>query len=262
MERMDLDDILKVALEAARTAGSYLKESYGRHSGLEYKGEINLVTENDKRSQDIIYKIINSAFPHHSILGEEDLDEKQHGEARWVIDPIDGTTNFAHGLPIFSISIAFMTAEKSLAGVVYVPMLDEMFTSILGGGSYLNGRPIRVSDEEDLGKSLLATGFPYDRRVSVDNNVEHFNRFITRVLCIRRLGSAAIDLCYTAAGRFDGYWELKLFPWDSAAGALILEEAGGRVTDFSGAPYIPGMKECLASNGRIHQQMMDILNRR
>lgn len=256
---MDYEHILDIAKEAALTAGKFLEKNYDRQTEIEFKGAIDLVTQKDRESQQMIYKIIKDSFPQHSILGEEDLNVEKDKELLWLIDPIDGTTNFAHSLPIFCVSIAFMEKGIPQVGVVYVPLLDELFHAVRGKGAFLNKKQIHVSKKTELGKSLLGTGFPYDRRVSEINNVDHFNKFIVRALCIRRMGSAAIDLCYTAAGRFDGYWELKLFPWDSAAGMLMVEEAGGTVTDFSGNPFDPFKKECLASNSHIHSQMLEVL---
>ncbi len=256
---MNENKILKIAKEAALTAGKYLLDSVGKKTEIEYKGEIDLVTAHDRESQKIIYKIIMEHFPGHSILGEEDLDEKKDSEMLWVIDPIDGTTNFSRSLPAFCVSIAFMEKGVAQVGVVYVPMLDEMFWAVKGEGAFLNEKRIHVSKETNLGKSLLATGFPYDRRESEINNVEHFNKFIVRALGIRRMGSAAIDLCYTAAGRFDGFWELKLKPWDTAAAYLIVEEAGGKVSNFSGTPFSPFMNECLAANKEIQARMLEVL---
>ncbi len=250
---------LATAQEAALAAGDYLKQAFAQSKGVTYKGAVDLVTDSDKKSQDIIRDIIQKKFPSHSILGEESLDEQKDRDLLWLIDPIDGTTNFAHSLPLFCSSIGLMVEGQVQAGVVYIPMLDELFSVSRGNGAYLNGSPIRVSGEKDLGKSLLATGFPYDRRTSLENNVNHFNRFIVRCQGIRRMGAAAIDLCYTAAGRLDGYWELKLYPWDTAAGALMLEEAGGKVTNFEGEGFDHFKKACLASNGHIHQQMVDLL---
>ncbi|MGE5341015.1 MAG: inositol monophosphatase family protein [Candidatus Omnitrophota bacterium] len=258
---MDNQKILRVSLEAAEAAGKYLKKFYGGRPQVEFKGEVNLVTQCDRESQEIISGIIKKHFPTHSILGEEDLNVENDKTFLWVIDPIDGTINFAHSLPLFSISIAFMLEGQTQVGVVYVPLLDEMFHTIRGSGACLNRKPIAVSGEHEMVKCLLATGFPYDRQTSEQNNVNHFNQFILKCRDIRRMGSAAIDLCYTAAGRFDGYWELKLYPWDTAAACLMVLEAGGMVTDFSGNPFDPFMKECLASNGQIHAEMLDILHR-
>lgn len=257
---MEYMTILNTAKDAALTAGKFLKESFNQQLEIEYKGEINLVTEKDRESQEMIYKLVKDRFPDHSILGEEDLSVEKDKDHLWLIDPIDGTTNFAQSIPMFCVSIAFMEKGSPRVGVVYLPMLDEMFHAVRGSGAFLNNKQIHVSKKTELGKSLLATGFPYDRRESKINNVNHFNKFILRSLCIRRMGSAAIDLCYTAAGRFDGFWELKLFPWDSAAGLLIVEEAGGKVTDFSGNSFNPFLKECLATNGLIHSQMLQTLN--
>jgi myo-inositol-1(or 4)-monophosphatase len=256
---MDDKKILTVAREAAFQAGKYLKESYGQQLKVEFKGEVNLVTPVDTESQGIIYNIINKDFPRHSILGEENLNQEKDKKFLWLIDPLDGTTNFAHSLPMFCVSIAFLVGGETRVGVVYTPLLDEMFYAVKGKGAFLNGKEIHVSPEKELGKCLLATGFPYDRRESKDNNVANFNKFIVRVQGIRRMGAAAIDLCYTAAGRFDGFWELKLYPWDTAAGFLMVREAGGEVTDFSGNPFNPFMKEIAASNGHIHRQMLEII---
>ncbi|MCU0286698.1 MAG: inositol monophosphatase [Acidobacteria bacterium] len=257
---MDYEKILSVAQEAALTAGNYLKENFDRKPAIEYKSALELVTERDRESQQIIYQIIKNHFPGHSILGEEDLDIVAEKDFLWMIDPIDGTTNFAHSLPIFSISLAFLVEGKTQVGTVFAPILDEMFYAIRGSGAFLNKKKLSVSHEKDLGKSLICTGFPYDIRESGNNNLDYFNKFILKALGVRRLGSAAIDLCYTAAGRFDGFWELKLKPWDTAAAFLLVEEAGGMVTDFSGNPFDPFMNECLASNRHLHNQMLDIIN--
>lgn len=258
---MDYEKILEIAQEAALTAGNYLKENFDRKPAIEYKSAIELVTERDRESQQIIYQIIKKHFPNHSILGEEDLDEVEEKDLVWMIDPIDGTTNFAHSLPIFSVSIAFLVEGKTQVGVVNAPILQEMFYTVRGGGAFLNKKQMHVSQEKDLGKSLICTGFPYDIRESEINNLNYFNKFVLQALAVRRLGSAAIDLCYTAAGRLDGFWELKLKPWDTAAAFLMVEEAGGKVTDFSNNPFDPLMKECLASNSLIHAQMLEIINR-
>lgn len=258
---MDYEKILEIAQEAALTAGNYLKENFDRKPAIEYKSAIELVTERDRESQQIIYQIIKKHFPNHSILGEEDLDEVEEKDLVWMIDPIDGTTNFAHSLPIFSVSIAFLVEGKTQVGVVNAPLLQEMFYTVRGGGAFLNKKQLHVSQEKDLGKSLICTGFPYDIRESEINNLNYFNKFVLQALAVRRLGSAAIDLCYTAAGRLDGFWELKLKPWDTAAAFLMVEEAGGKVTDFSNNPFDPLMKECLASNSLIHAQMLEIINR-
>jgi len=180
-------------------------------------------------------------------------------EFQWIIDPLDGTTNYAHNFPVFTVSVALAKNKEIVIGVVFDPMRNEMFSAIKGEGVYLNGKKIRVSSVDDLDKSLVATGFPYDIRVSKENNIIHFNNFVTRVQGIRRCGSAAMDLCYVACGRFDGFWELKLKPWDMAAGALIVHEAGGRISDFQDGEFSLFDAEILASNGLIHSQMVNVL---
>ncbi|MCP5048577.1 MAG: inositol monophosphatase [bacterium] len=259
MKAIDNDKILSVTLEAARTAGDYLKKMNGRagQPEVEFKGAVDLVTECDRESQAMICGTLEKHFPNHSILAEEDLHMVKDNALTWVIDPLDGTVNFAHSLPIFSVSIAFMVEGETRVGVVYAPMLGEMFHAVEGGGAFLNGKPLGVSNRENLGQSLLATGFPYDRREAVDHYIGLFKDFITKARDIRRMGSAAIDLAYTAAGRLDGFWEFKLKPWDTAAAWLMVKEAGGKVTDFSGNPFNPFMEECLATNGHIHEQMLE-----
>lgn len=254
------EKVLEVAQYAAMKAGNFLKEHFGRKTDVRFKGKVDLITKYDIESQAIIRNVIEKAFPEDSILGEEDLDCKNHNSSLWIIDPIDGTTNFAHHIPMFSVSIGFMREEQLQVGLVYLPVLDELFYAMRGRGAFLNGKPISVSQEKDISKSLIATGFPYDRFTCPDNNADNFNRFITKIRGIRRMGSASIDLCYTAAGRFSGYWEKKLKPWDCAGGAIIVEEAGGRMSDFSGGTFDLYGKECLASNGLIHEQMIKILN--
>jgi len=264
MDHKNMDDvkILETAKTAALKAGKYLAENYGnvKQPDVEFKGEINLVTKHDKKSQGIIHNIIEKEFPHHSILAEEDLEIQKEKDTLWLIDPLDGTTNFTYSLPIFSVSIALLEKGVPYIGVVYAPLLNELFHAVKGKGAFLNNKRISVSKETDLGKSILGTGFPYDVRESKVNNLEHFSRFIVKARAIRRMGSAAIDLAYTAAGRFDGFWELKLHPWDTAAAVLLVQEAGGKVTDFKGNPFNPFMKEVLASNGSIHDHMLQILS--
>jgi myo-inositol-1(or 4)-monophosphatase len=232
---------------------------FGKRPRLAFKGEINLVTEADRRSEDLIVRTIRRKFPDHEILTEEEKRPLGASNCRWIIDPLDGTTNYTHGFPVFCVSIAFETEGKVVLGVVCNPVLEEIFVAERGRGSTLNRKRISVSREKMLTNSLLATGFPYDIRESTNNNLDHFNRFAVRARAIRRAGSAALDLAYTAMGRFDGFWELKLAPWDVAAGALLVQEAGGRVTDFRGGQFVPDGRETLASNGRIHAQMMRVL---
>lgn len=258
---IDEQAILNTAKEAALEAGTFLTETYRPESkrDVEYKGEIDLVTAFDRKSQDIIHHIVETRFPGHSILAEEDLNIAKDKELLWVIDPIDGTTNFAHSLPLYCVSIAFMKKGKTEIGVIYIPLLKEMFTAVRGKGAFLNDSPIHVSSEANLGHSLLATGFPYDRKERLEFFITPFKNFIMASRGVRRMGSAAIDMAYTACGRFDGFWEYNLHPWDTAAGLLLVEEAGGVVTDFSGNPFDPWMKEVLAANPHVHPDMLDIL---
>jgi len=254
-----LTEFVDAARQAAHEAGRMLRANLGSGVEISYKGAVDLVTPFDRRAQDMIYGRLSAAFPGHGFLAEEGLDQEGRGDYRWIFDPLDGTTNYAHGLPVFSVSIALEYRGKVVAGVVYDPMRDETFWASRGGGAFLNGSRIRVSTVDDLDKSLLATGFPYDVRVSEINNVLQFNAFIMRTQAVRRCGSAALDLCYVACGRFDGFWELKLKPWDMAAGALIILEGGGMASDFQGKAFDPFHPEALASNGLIHEQMRQVL---
>ncbi len=254
-----LKETVAVASNAALIAGRHMLTGITGTTKIEFKGATDLVTRYDRECQELIYSVIKSSYPSHSIIGEEDLEYKGDNEFLWLIDPIDGTTNFAHKLPMFCVSIALLHEKTPVAGVVYVPVLDQLFKAGTDLGAELNNSPIEVSETETISDSLLATGFPYDRRDSDINNISHFNSIIRKCRGLRRMGSAAIDLCYTAAGIFDGYWELKLKPWDSAAGAVILKEAGGTITDFRGKRFDPWHPWCLATNGRIHKEMITIL---
>ncbi|MGD1009159.1 MAG: inositol monophosphatase family protein [Candidatus Aminicenantales bacterium] len=253
------DEFLTVAEAAVREAGQFLKTNLDRRAEADYKGEVDLVTKFDVGAQEILAGRLSKAFPGHGILAEENLAKPGRSEYRWVLDPLDGTTNFAHTFPVFCVSAALERRGRAVLGLVYDPMREELFSAGEGRGAALNGRKIRVSEVGDLGKSLLATGFPYDIRTSPVNNVDHWGRFLLRAQAIRRCGSAALDLCYVACGRFDGFWELKLKPWDVAAGALIVAEAAGKVTDFSGGEHRPDVPETLATNGLIHDAMIAIL---
>ncbi len=254
-----MKELLGFAAAVAVSAGNILRDGNDKIAWIEHKGEINLVTEMDLKSEDHIKERIGKAYPGHQILAEEsDVPEKQ-GKYRWIIDPLDGTTNYAHGFPMFCVSIALEVEGAIELGAVYDPVRDELFTGARGGGAMLNGRPVNVSETDNLNNALLATGFPYDLRESKANNLDNWNTMIFRAQAVRRAGSAALDLCYCAMGRFDGFWELKLFPWDVAAGALFVVEAGGTVTDLVGDGFSIYSKEIVASNGRIHSQMIDIL---
>jgi len=255
-----IDEFARVGEEAAREAGQFLMKHLDGGFSVARKGEINLVTEIDLAAERLIVSRIAAAFPDHAILAEEMHPEAARGACTWIIDPLDGTTNYAHGFPVFSVSIGLEIQGNLVWGAVYNPNLEEMFTGRLAGGAWLNGAPIRVSATEALEASLLATGFPYDIRTSAANNLDYFRAFALRAQGIRRAGSAALDLCYVAAARFDGFWELKLHPWDCAAGYLIVREAGGRVTNWQGAFGSIFDKECLATNARIHDEMMAVLH--
>jgi myo-inositol-1(or 4)-monophosphatase len=257
---MSWDKYLEAAKEAAWRAGRMLKKNIDASREVSFKGVIDLVTNFDNQSQRMILKRLSAIFPDHGFLAEEGLSETKGSEFQWIIDPLDGTTNYAHRFPVFTVSIALEAKGEVVVGVVYDPMREETFWAAKGEGAFLNGRKIRVSSIDDLNKGLLATGFPYDIRVSETNNIVHFNNFLTRAQALRRCGSAAMDLCYVACGRFDGFWELKLKPWDMAAGALMVHEAGGRVSGFQNEKFSLSRSNILASNGLIHQQMIGVLN--
>jgi myo-inositol-1(or 4)-monophosphatase len=257
---MDTEKYLEEARFIARKAGKMLKENIDTSAEVQFKGLVDLVTDFDNRAQKMIFEYLSDRFPDHDFLGEEDLKQERGREFRWIIDPLDGTTNYAHGFPIFCVSIALEQEGDVLMGVVYDPMRDEMFSAVKDEGARLDGKALHVSRVDDLNKSLVATGFPYDIRESEVNNIDHFNHFLVRVQAIRRCGSAAMDLCYIACGRFDGFWELKLHPWDVAAGALVVQEAGGRITDFQNREFSVFGSEILATNGLIHDQMVEVLS--
>ena len=256
----------ELAVDTAVKVGRMLKERLGEPGRVEFKGTVDIVTEMDKRSEELIVAAITAAYPSHSILTEEGTNVAgtpgDTGQVcKWIIDPIDGTTNYAHGFPVFSISIALEVDGAVELGVVHNPMLDETFVAEKGAGASLNGNKIGVSKVTVLEKGLLATGFPYDIRTSKRNNIDHFTNFSLNAQAIRRAGSAALDLSYVAAGRFDGFWEMGLKPWDVAAASLILTEAGGRITDFAGGEFSIYSCQCLASNGHLHSPMIEILGR-
>jgi len=252
-------DWMAVASEAALKAGGILRDNIHGIREITYKGDINLATEMDMRSERAIVEILLAAFPDHGILAEEETTIRNDSGFMWIIDPLDGTTNYAHGYPCFSVSIALERQGEIILGVVYDPMRNELFSAEKGKGAYLNGNNIHVSAVDTLIKSLLATGFPYDRKVSEKNNMDFFHDLLMASQEVRRDGSAALDLCSVASGRFDGFWELKLKPWDVAAGSLIVHEAGGMVSDLSGTKLDIHGDEILASNGRIHGQMAERL---
>lgn len=247
-----------VAVQAALAAGEIVRMNLGRVRYVGFKGEVDLVTDVDHRSERCIMGLIYQHFPEDAILAEESAAAVGAPPRLWVIDPLDGTTNYAHGYPFVAVSVAFRLQGVTMVGVVYDPLREELFVAQRGHGAQLNGSPIFVSKTNQLSRSLLATGFAYNREL-VKVNLKHWANFSLRAQGLRRDGSAALDLCYVACGRFDGFWELGLAPWDTAAGALIVEEAGGRVTDPTGQPYAALGADIVASNGLIHDQMLEVL---
>jgi myo-inositol-1(or 4)-monophosphatase len=248
-------------IQIAREAGEIIKAGFGKSLNLEYKTSIlDFVTNIDKASEQRIIDFVKKEYPKHNILAEESGAENFDSEFTWVIDPLDGTMNFAHGLPIFSVSIAVLKQNEIIAGAIYDVMNNIMFSTEKGSGAFQNGNKINVSKNADLDKSLLVTGFPYNIRENPDNAIEKFNRFLLNSRGIRRLGSAALDLCYVANGTFDGFWEVNLHPWDMAAGMLLVKEAGGKNSDFHNNENSIFSKQLLSTNGKVHSKMMEILN--
>lgn len=243
----------------AIAAGKLLLKNVSGHRSVTFKGKINLVTEMDLKSEKLIVARLRKLLPEASFLTEEGSATENGSPYKWVIDPLDGTTNYAHTFPIWCVSIALEYCGEIILGCVYDPNREEIFTAVKGEPARLNGKPIRVTSRRRLDQSLLATGFPYDIQTSRVNNLDNFVSFAKTARAIRRAGSAALDLCYLAAGRFDGFWELKLHPWDTAAAMLIVKQAGGKVTDFRGGTYSIYSENLLASNGGIHRQMMQVL---
>jgi myo-inositol-1(or 4)-monophosphatase len=250
---------LETAIDLARAAGDILNHYARREKQVEFKGHANLVTIADKESEELIISGILSRYPGHSILAEESGATQPGASVQWVIDPLDGTTNFAHGYPVYCVSIGVEENGQGICGVVYDPTRDELFSAARGAGAFCNGERLKVSEVDLLSRALLITGFPYNFRERLDTVMHQFREFMIASQAVRRGGAAALDLCYLAAGRIDGFWELYLQPWDTAAGRVILEEAGGRVTDFKGGPYSGDLKEILATNGKIHDEMMRVL---
>ena len=249
----------KLAIRAALKSGYFIKKSVGKINSISYKGRDDIVTDVDKKSERMIIDIIRSRFPGHSILSEERGAVDNHSPYKWIIDPLDGTTNFAHAFPFFSVSIALEESGRIIAGVIYDPMREELFSAEAGKGAYLNNKRITVSTTGKLSGSFLATGFSYGRKRK-DKNVGNFKKLLVRTMAVRRAGSAALDLAYVACGRFDGFWEMDLHPWDSAAGYLLVKEAKGNVTKFDGSSWTPYDKDVLATNNRIHKQIVSILS--
>lgn len=256
-----MDNILEFAIHCARESGKIQRKYYEKHFAIHHKGEINLVTDVDFACQKRIIELIEKEFPKDNIISEEQQNSFNGKADRWIIDPLDGTTNYAHGYPFFCTSIAHEVNGDVLLGVVYNPIFKELFVAQKGQGAYLNGKKIHVSVISDLKKSLLSTGFPYDIATSRQNNVDHFIDLLYQAQAVRRDGSAALNLCYTACGRFDGFWEMKLNPWDMAAGALIVEEAGGHITNLAGKKFVVYKDNIIASNGLIHRALVKALKK-
>jgi myo-inositol-1(or 4)-monophosphatase len=247
--------------ELARAAGDILFAGFKNHNNIQHKGEINLVTEIDQQSEAYLLGEIKRRFPGHSIIAEESGKHAGDPQHIWYVDPLDGTTNFAHGLPIFSVSIGYAQSDNLTLGIVYDPIQEELFAATKGQGAYLNDKPIHTGNQEKLSRSLLCTGFPYDRFTNPVNNLDNFAKFSLKAQGVRRLGSAALDLCYVAAGRLDGFWELRLYPWDMAAGKLIAEEAGAKVTKFNGDPHLFNPPySIIAANPKLHREMEKVLH--
>lgn len=253
--------IKKEALPITLRAGEILLQNYGKVRRITHKGAhlINLVTDIDKKSEAFVVKSLLKAFPDHQILAEEGSLAKNSSPYKWLIDPLDGTTNYLHGFPFFAVSIALEIQGEVALGIVYAPMLRELFVAERKKGATLNGKKIHVSKGRDLARSLLATGFPYDVRVAERNNLNYFTAFVKKARAIRRAGAASIDLCYVACGRFDGFWELRLAPWDLGAGVLMVEESGGKVTNFEGKKLNIYGDDTAASNGKIHSALLRVI---
>lgn len=269
MPILSLAEMTEVLRATVLRAGTMLRRQVSAEHQIRYKSEIDLVTEMDRAVEALFARTLRRHFPGHELLSEE-MHSGAGPEAwrrtssrvpRWIVDPLDGTTNYAHGFPHFAVSAGIEVNGRIILGAVVNPMLREFFFARRGRGAWLNGRRIRVSRTDRLNRALLATGFPYDVRTSRENNFAYFQAMAVRSQAVRRAGAAALDLCDVACGRFDGFWELKLKPWDVAAGSLVIEEAGGRISDFSGRPLNIYGESFLASNGRVHAEMAEVLAR-
>jgi len=259
LKKTEIQDFVQFSEKLARGAGKILKQGFNRSLIINYKGRINPVTEYDLKSERYITSQIVKRFPDHAILAEEGSDVEEQSPYRWVIDPLDGTVNYAHGFPVYCVSIAVEYEGDTIAGVVYDPDRDELFSAGKGMGTWLNKKKVHVSSEKTLRKALLATGFAYNISTAKRNNLGLFARMAKRAQGVRRPGSAAIDLCWLACGRLDGFWEFYLHPWDTAAAKLIVEEAGGKVSRINGKAYSIFSRDILASNGHLHKTMISVL---
>jgi myo-inositol-1(or 4)-monophosphatase len=256
---MDYERILNLAIAAAYKGGEQQRNLLGKLESVDKKGAIDLVTEADTAAEAAILETITAIFPDHAVLAEESGRREGDSDHRWIIDPLDGTTNFAHGVPVFCTSIAFSHKGELAVGAVLNPVSGELFADGRERGAQLNGRAIGVSDRHPLSECLLVTGFPYNFKERFDTFITRFGNCLRASRGVRRLGAAALDLCFVACGRFDAFWEENLHPWDTAAGALIAAEAGAEVTDFRGEPFTVDKKEILATNSRIHREMIEQL---
>ena len=258
-----LEEIVQVGRQAALAAGAVLRQNYYQPHQITMKGAIDPVTESDLQSQEMIIALLSQSFPGHGFLAEEDVGQPppavptEAAPYRWIIDPLDGTVNFAHGYPAFCVSIALEAAGRLAYGVIYDPLREELFEARRGQGASLNGQPIKVSTVDRLERALVATGFPYDIRERLPETLARLGRIMGIAQGLRRGGSAALDMCYVACGRFDGFYEENLKPWDTAAGLLLIEEAGGRITNFAGGEYDIYSPNILASNGLLHSKLSD-----
>lgn len=252
--------LLDIAIEAARCAGKILQERYGKPHDIAKKGAVNLVTEADPAAEKAIIKLLGEKTPAIGIMAEEQEESHSLDQNRtmWVVDPLDGTTNFAHGFPFFAVSIALLQQGQPLVGVVYAPMLNELFSAQRGGGAMLNGKPIQVSPVKNLIEALIATGFPYERKTRLPAIMQQLQQILEHAQDVRRGGSAAIDLAYVACGRLDAYYEVQLNPWDTAAGWLLVTEAGGTVSGMDGSDFSPFIPHIFASNGQVHASLLQL----
>lgn len=257
---LNVDQAFQLALEAVLEAGKVLKKGFRQKKTYQKKGTIDLVTEWDFKSQGTVISRLKSQFPDADYLVEESGIERRSSPYCWVLDPLDGTTNFVHGLPFYCISLALMVNKVALLGIVHNPEFKETYWALKGKGAFLNGRPIRVSSFPSVSQSLLTTGFPYNIKKTHRQILKRFQQVTTRAQGVRRPGSAALDLCWVANGAVDGFWEQYLKPWDTAAGVVLVEEAGGKVSDFAGHSYHIEKKQILATNGKIHQEMIGLLS--
>jgi myo-inositol-1(or 4)-monophosphatase len=255
-----LDRHLEVARKAAKESGRIQVQGLSEKLQVDHKGRYDLVTDVDRKCEEVVTGILEQAFPTIGILAEESTHKDTGSGETWIIDPLDGTTNYASGYPAFCTNIALQRDGEIVLGVVYEPLRDELFEAVRKKGARRNGDPVRVSNTEDLSQALLATGFPYDRCEQPQTNLDRFCALTMRTRGVRRGGSASLDLCYTACGRLDGYWEIRLQPWDVCAGALIVSEAGGRISNLAGGDYDWTGKETLASNRRLHDALVDSLS--